>query len=119
MTTEVLGSGAAGSLPEHAKLGPYRLVQQLGEGGMGVVHLGLDKNGRAVAIKVLRAHVAHDPVARARLAREVETLSRIADPGVAPFLDADIDGERPYLVTRYVPGPSLDEVVESEGPPRG
>ena len=119
MTTEVLGSGAAGSLPEHAKLGPYRLVQQLGEGGMGVVHLGLDKNGRAVAIKVLRAHVAHDPVARARLSREVETLSRIDDPGVAPFLDADIDGERPYLVTRYVPGPSLDEVVESEGPLRG
>ena len=119
MTTEVLGSGAVEPLPEHAKLGPYRLVQQLGEGGMGVVHLGLDKSGRAVAIKVLRAHIAHDPMARARLAREVETLSRIDDPGVAPFLDADIDGERPYLVTRYVPGPSLDDVVDSDGPLHG
>ncbi len=119
MTTEVLGPGAAEPLPEHAKLGPYRLVQQLGEGGMGVVHLGLDKNGRAVAIKVLRAHIAHDPVARARLAREVQTLSRIDDPGVAPILDADIDGERPYLVTRYVPGPSLDDVVDHSGPLRG
>ncbi len=116
MSTEVVGPGPVEPLPEHAKLGPYRLVQELGEGGMGVVHLALDRNGRAVALKVLRPHVAHDPLARARLAREVETLSRITDPGVAPILDADIDGPRPYLVTRYVPGPSLDEVVRRDGP---
>ena len=101
---------------ELARLGPYRLVQQLGEGGMGVVHLALDRHGRAVAIKVLRQHVAHDPDARARLRREVDTLGRIRSPRVASVIDADVDGAHPYIVTRYVPGPSLDEHVGERGP---
>ena len=100
---------------EHARLGEYRLVQRLGEGGMGVVHLALDRHGRAVAIKVLRQHIAHDPDARARLIREVSTLSRIASPRVAPIIDADVDGHTPYIVTRYVPGPSLDDHVAERG----
>ncbi|MGW5237760.1 protein kinase domain-containing protein [Monashia sp. NPDC004114] len=98
------------------RLGPYRLVEEIGEGGMGVVHLALDPRGRAVAIKVLRSHVAHDADARKRLAREVDTLSRIRDPRVASVIDADVMGPRPYIVTRYVPGPALDEVVEERGP---
>ncbi len=101
---------------EQALLGGYRLVQRLGEGGMGVVHLALDPHGRAVAIKVLRPSVAHDPAARARLTREVETLSRIRSPRVAPVIDADVDGDTPFIVTRYVPGPALDEHVEQHGP---
>ncbi|MCE1177779.1 MAG: protein kinase [Micrococcales bacterium] len=112
-------TGGPATQPVHTQLGPYRLVQQLGEGGMGVVHLGIDPKGRAVAVKVLRPHIAHDPDARARLAREVETLERVQDPGVAPVLDADIEGERPYIVTRYVPGPSLDEVIRTDGPMQG
>jgi serine/threonine protein kinase len=115
MATEVIG-GDEPPLAEHSRLGPYRLVQQLGEGGMGVVHLALDRQGRAVAIKVLRPHVAHDPDARARLAREVETLELIRHPNVAPVLDADLDGPRPYLVTKYVPGPPLDDYVVENGP---
>lgn len=115
MQTEVIG-GDEPPLAEHSRLGPYRLVQQLGEGGMGVVHLALDRQGRAVAIKVLRPHVAHDPDARARLAREVETLELIRHHNVAPVLDADLDGPRPYLVTRYVPGPPLDDYVAEHGP---
>jgi serine/threonine protein kinase len=99
-----------------ARLGSYRLVEEIGEGGMGVVHLALDPRGRAVAIKVLRAHIAHDDDARQRLAREVETLSLVRDDRVASVIDADVMGPRPYVVTRYVPGPSLDEVVEQEGP---
>ena len=103
----------------HERLGPYRLVHRIGEGGMGVVHLGLDRQGRAVAIKVLRPHIAYDPEARSRLEREVDILSRVDDPRVAAVIDADIFGDRPYIVTRYVPGPSLDEVVGEHGPLSG
>ncbi|MFD0891536.1 serine/threonine protein kinase, partial [Streptosporangium algeriense] len=59
------------------RLGPYRLLRQIGEGGMGVVHLGLDEDGREVAVKVLHPHVAADLKARDRLTREVETMRRV------------------------------------------
>ncbi len=104
------------STPQVQRLGRYRLIEEIGEGGMGVVHLALDPSGRAVAIKVLRTHVAHDEDARSRLGREVETLSRIHDDRVASVIDADIMGPRPYIVTRYVPGTALDDLVEQDGP---
>ena len=50
------------------RLGPYRLLDRIGEGGMGVVYLGRDPEQRSVAIKVLRSAVAGDPNARRRLA---------------------------------------------------
>ncbi|MFC7595387.1 protein kinase [Terrabacter sp. GCM10028922] len=106
----------AGGAAWGQRIGRYRLLEEIGEGGMGVVHLALDPRGRAVAIKVLRAHVANDADARQRLAREVETLSRIRDARVASVIDADVMAPRPYIVTRYVPGPALDEVVEDHGP---
>ena len=102
--------------PERAVIGRYRLVQRLGEGGMGVVHLAVDRTGKAVALKLLRPITASDPEARARLRREVDALGRVSSPRVAPVIDADVDGPRPYLVTRYVPGSALDELVEHEGP---
>jgi hypothetical protein len=86
---------------------------------MGVVYLALDRNGRAVAIKVLREHIAYDAEARSRLRREVETLARVQHARVAAVLDADTEGPRPYIVTRYIPGPSLDLVVSENGPVRG
>jgi serine/threonine protein kinase len=101
------------------RLGRYRLLHRVGEGGMGVVHLGLDSGGRAVAVKVLRPHVAGDPHARRRLAREVDTLQRVRHPRVAEVLDADVDCETPYVVTRYVPAPPLDAFVRDAGPLTG
>jgi hypothetical protein len=101
------------------RIGPYRLIQPLGEGGMGVVHLALDPYGRAVAVKVLREHIAHDRDARDRLKREVATLALVQDVRVAAVLDADTEGPRPYIVTRYIPGPALDRVVSENGPLQG
>ncbi|SDQ62464.1 serine/threonine-protein kinase [Quadrisphaera sp. DSM 44207] len=102
-----------------SRLGPYRLLHVIGGGGMGVVHLAVDPQGRAVAVKVLRPHVAADPSARHRLAREVDTLRRVRSPHVAEVLDADPDAEPPYLVTQFVPAPPLDAHVEAVGPLAG
>ena len=107
------------SLAGAQRIGPYRLIRPLGEGGMGVVYLALAPNGRAVAIKVLREHIAYDAEARSRLRREVQTLARVQDARVAAVLDADTEGARPYIVTRYIPGPALDVVVSENGPVRG
>ncbi|GAA4571357.1 serine/threonine-protein kinase [Planotetraspora kaengkrachanensis] len=98
------------------RLGPYRLLKRLGEGGMGVVHLALDARGRQVAVKVLRPEVAGDDVARRRLSREVETMRRVRGSHIAEVVDADVTGRRPYIVTRYVPGRAIDEMVKQDGP---
>ncbi|MGP7999428.1 MAG: serine/threonine-protein kinase [Streptosporangiaceae bacterium] len=101
------------------RLGAYRLLDRIGEGGMGVVYLGRDAEQRSVAIKVLRPAVAGDPNARRRLAREVETMRRVRSPFVAEVLDTDVTGDTPYIVTRYVPGRTLDDVVTQDGPLTG
>ncbi len=108
---------ALDSLPR--KIGPYRVIEKIGEGGMGVVYLGTDGEKRRVAIKVLGAAVAGDPSARQRLAREVETMRRVRNRYVAEVLDADVQGPAPYIVTRYVPGRTLEDTVRQDGPLRG
>jgi Protein kinase domain len=86
---------------------------------MGVVHLACDPQGRLVAVKVLNADGGDSANARLRLAREVETMRRVRSPFVAEVLDADVSGEFPYIVTRYVPGPTLEAMVRSRGPLSG
>jgi hypothetical protein len=105
------------SLP--GKIGPYRLLEKIGEGGMGVVYLARDAESRPVAVKVLGPAVTGDPNARRRLFREVETMRRVRSPYVAEILDADVGGPSPYIVTRYVPGQTLDDIVRRDGPLRG
>ncbi len=100
-------------------LGPYRLQDRLGEGGMGVVHLARGRDGRPVALKVLHPLGTDGANARRRLAREVETMCRVRSPYVAEVLDADVTGEYPYIVTRFVVGPTLDEMVRGRGPLSG
>ncbi len=100
-------------------LGPYRLQDRLGEGGMGVVHRARDREGRPVAVKVLHPLGTDGVNARRRLAREVETMRRVRSPYVAEVLDADVTGEYPYIVTRFVAGPTLDEMVRGRGPLSG
>src|SRR3954451_23935795 len=100
-------------------IGRYRLLEKIGEGGMGVVHLATDPQGRRVAIKVLRPGVASDQTALRRLAREVDSMRRVRSPHVAEIVDADVTAEPPYVVTQYVPGRTLEQMVRDGGPVRG
>jgi len=100
-------------------LGPYRLVRRIGEGGMGVVYLAIDPAGERVAVKALHPGLAQEGTARRRMGREVESMRRVRSPHVAEVLDADLDADRPYIVTRYVPGLALDAVVGAGGPLTG
>ncbi|TYK48428.1 serine/threonine-protein kinase [Actinomadura decatromicini] len=105
-----------GAVTSGDRIGHYSVLQTLGEGGMGVVYLGADPEGRNVAIKVLRPAVAGDATARRRLAREVDSMRRVHSPHVAEILDADVTADQPYIVTQYVPGRTLEEIVEEAGP---
>jgi hypothetical protein len=97
------------------RLGPYRLIRRLGEGGMGVVYLAADGNDQLVAVKALHPGMAQDENARRRLAREVETMHRVRSPHVAEVIGADLSDDPPYIVTRYVPGLTLDAIIGASG----
>ena len=109
----------AGPGPEAGRVGDYTLLARIGEGGMGVVHLARKPGGDRVALKVLRPHIVGDEEARARLAREVGSLRRIRSQWVAEIVDADPWAPVPFVATRYVPGLSLHDFVQEEGPVRG
>ncbi|MCK2217213.1 protein kinase [Actinomadura sp. ATCC 31491] len=101
------------------RLGAYDIVARLGEGGQGVVYLGKSESGEQVAVKLLHHALVADADARTRFLREVAVAQRVARFCTAPVLHADLDGSRPYIVSEFVPGPSLRELVLTEGPRRG
>ncbi|MFG1702174.1 serine/threonine-protein kinase [Nonomuraea sp. M3C6] len=101
------------------RLGSYRLSRRLGQGGQGVVYLGQSPQGAQVAIKLLHASLSDDPDVRRRFLGEVEAVRRVAAFCTAQLLDADLEGDRPYLVSEYVEGPSLREHVTAKGPRMG
>ncbi|MDL2077372.1 serine/threonine-protein kinase [Streptomyces sp. GXMU-J15] len=96
-------------------VGSFRLHRRLGAGGMGVVYLGSDKKGQRVALKVIRPDLAEDQEFRSRFAREVSAARRIRGGCTARLVAADLDADRPWFATQYVPGPSLHDKVVDEG----
>jgi len=102
-----------------ARLGSYTLTARLGEGGQGVVYLGESASGDQVAVKLLRADLDNEEAARARFLRELEAVKRVARFCTAQVLDADVEGDRPYIVSEYVPGPSLYQLVSTDAPRAG
>jgi eukaryotic-like serine/threonine-protein kinase len=97
-------------------VGSYRLLKRLGTGGMGRVYLGTSPDDRLVAVKLIRPELADDPDFRRRFAQEVQAARRVGGVFTAPVVDADPDGQQPWLVTAYVDGPSLAEAVSAQGP---
>ncbi|MFB7906057.1 WD40 repeat domain-containing serine/threonine protein kinase [Kitasatospora sp. NPDC056076] len=97
-------------------IGSYRLVAELGRGGMGRVLLGVAPDGRLVAVKVVRSQFVEDDGFRTRFRREVEASRRVSGAYTAAVIDADADASLPWLASVFVPGPSLADVVETTGP---
>ena len=95
-------------------IGHYRVIQSLGRGGQGTVYLAMSPNGTRVAVKVL--HDLVDDTARARFAREVDVARRVATFSTARVLDVSITGLHAYIVSEYVEGPSLEQLVRKHGP---
>ncbi|MFD8081390.1 protein kinase [Kitasatospora sp. NPDC059722] len=98
------------------EVGGYRLYARLGAGGMGRVYLSYTPGGRPVALKVVRPELAEDPEFRARFAQEVASAQRIHGLYTAQVVDAGVEAATPWLATTYVPGPSLQQVVQRFGP---
>jgi predicted Ser/Thr protein kinase len=95
------------------EVGVYRLLGRLGEGGQGVVFLAVGPTGSQAAVKLLPPTT--DPQVRSRFLKEVAAAQRVARFCTAQVLDAGIFERRPFIVSEYVSGPSLVEVVEQLG----
>jgi outer membrane protein assembly factor BamB len=96
-------------------IGEFRLHRRLGAGGMGRVYLATSPGGRAVAVKVVHAHLADDAEFRDRFAREVAAAQAVNGAYTAPVIAAGPDDDPPWLATAYVAGPSLQEAVTETG----
>jgi eukaryotic-like serine/threonine-protein kinase len=95
----------------------FRIMGELGRGGMGVVYLALDVNlDREVAIKVLPVHLSNQPDVRERFLREARTAAKLTHPNIVAVYRADELGGVPFFVMRHVDGESLADRLALHGP---
>src|SRR5260370_31875529 len=89
-------------------LGHYRLIERIGEGGMGIVYRAYDEHlQREIAVKLLPASVVRDESARRRFRKEALTLARLNHPNIETLHGFEADGDVDFLVMEYVPGITL------------
>jgi sugar lactone lactonase YvrE len=92
------------------QVGRYRLLTELGQGGMGRVFLGYGPDGRLVAVKQVRPQLTEEDGFLARFRQEVAASRTVSGAYTAAVVDADVDGPTPWLASVFVPGPSLQDV---------
>jgi len=110
---EIAASGLIGSTLLH-----YRIVDRLGEGGMGEVYAAEDtKLGRRVALKVLPVQMASDSERLERFEREARALAALNHPNIVTIYSVEAVGEIHFLTTELVGGETLGEFVAHEGLP--
>ncbi|MEV5572789.1 serine/threonine-protein kinase [Spirillospora sp. NPDC052269] len=96
-------------------LGQYEVVGRLGAGGQGAVFLGRTPAGEYVAVKLLHTQMASDKAARARFAREVTAASKVDPQCTARVYDFDVEADQPYVISEFIDGPSLHDVIAHSG----
>ncbi|MGI5348072.1 protein kinase domain-containing protein [Streptomyces sp. CA-250714] len=99
------------------RIGDYRLLGRLGEGGMGSVYLAQSPRGRTVAVKLVRRELSEDAEFRSRFEQEVGAARRVGGEWTAPVLDADTEADPPWVATGYIPGITLYEAVAGRKKP--
>ncbi|MFQ5742996.1 MAG: protein kinase [Acidobacteriota bacterium] len=94
-------------------LGPYKIIERLGAGGMGEVYLGEDTRlGRKVAIKVLPQEFASDPERLARFEQEARAAAALNHPHIAAVFDVGTEGDTHFIVQEHLEGQSLRQRLE-------
>lgn len=110
-----MARAVANAIP--ATIARYPILSRISHGGQGSVYKGSDPcTGQAIAIKVLSAQMANDPVLRMRFAQECQVTCRLRHPHIVRVLDFGLDGSKPYLVMEYIQGETLGQLVDREGP---
>jgi eukaryotic-like serine/threonine-protein kinase len=105
-------SSASKGVPE--KLSHYRLIEQIGAGGMGVVYLAHDEHlQRDVGLKVLPAGSLADETARKRFRKEALSLAKLNHPNIATVHEFGSDSNTDFLVTEYIAGTTLSSKLQS------
>ena len=100
------------AIPNGARFGPYEVVAPIGTGGMGEVYRARDTRlNRDVAIKILPAGIADNPVRRVRFEREAQAISRLNHPNICSVYDVGTQDGIAYLVMEYIDGESLAQRV--------
>jgi TolB-like protein len=93
-------------------LGHYKILERIGAGGIGELYRARDTRlGRTVAIKVLKADVADDPVRRGRFLQEARATAALSHPNIAALYEIGEDQDQLFLVFEYVPGETLTRVI--------
>ncbi len=99
-------------------LGPFRIVKQLGKGGMGAVYAAIDTRlDRKLALKVMLPEYAFSPSARERFLREARAAAKITHDNVVTVYEADERDGTPYIAMQFLQGYPLDEYVKRKGSP--
>ncbi|MBX9583102.1 MAG: serine/threonine protein kinase, partial [Gemmataceae bacterium] len=98
-------------------VGPYVILDKVGEGGMGKVYKARDRgSGRVVGLKVVRPHLLANPVVRGRFSREVQTAHALKHKHVVEVFDSGEDAGKHYLAMEFVDGIDLARLVREYGP---
>ncbi len=96
------------------RLGPFRLIERIGGGGMGVVYLAEQEPlGRKVALKLVRPDLLYFEGARERFRREIEVVARLKHPGIVPVYTVGEEEGIPFYAMEHVEGRSLDGLLRS------